>query len=61
MAQVGIEAMVCGLPIICSENSGVNDLIKDGVNGFVIPCGNSKELKDKMQWFINNTDQTERM
>lgn len=61
MAQVGIEAMACGLPLICSENSGVNDLIKDGVNGFVIPCGNTKVLKEKMQWFINNTDQIDRM
>ena len=61
MAQVGIEAMACGLPIICSENSGVNDIVIDGVTGFVIPCGDLDALKDKMQWFINNTDQIERM
>lgn len=54
MAQVGIEAMACGLPIICSENSGVNDIVIDGVSGFVIPCGDLGSLKEKMQWFIDN-------
>ena len=54
MAQVGIEAMACGLPIICSENSGVNDIVIDGVTGFVIPCGDLGALKEKMQWFIDN-------
>lgn len=56
MAQVGIEAMACGLPIICSENSGVNDLVTDGENGFVIPCGDADILAEKMQWFIDNKE-----
>lgn len=56
MAQVGIEAMACGLPIICSENSGVNDIVIDGVSGFVIPCGDLDALKEKMQWFIDHND-----
>lgn len=54
MAQVGIEAMACGLPIICTYNSGVADLVSDGENGFVIPCGDLEALKEKMQWFIDN-------
>ncbi len=57
MAQVGIEAMACGLPIICSENSGVNDLVQEEVNGFVIPCGNVQALQKKIQWFLENRDQ----
>lgn len=56
MAQVGIEAMACGLPIICSENSGVNDIVTYGENGFIIPCGDSEILAEKMQWFIDNRD-----
>lgn len=54
MAQVGIEALACGLPIICTYNSGVADLVKDGVNGFVIPVGDREALIQKMQWFIDN-------
>ena len=56
MAQVGIEAMACGLPIICSTNSGVNDIVVDGESGFIIEPGDSEILRDKIVWFINNKD-----
>jgi glycosyltransferase involved in cell wall biosynthesis len=54
MAQVGIEAMACALPIICTFNSGLDDLVEDGVNGFIIPSGDLQALKEKIQWFIDN-------
>lgn len=56
MAQVGIEAMACGLPIICTHNSGVSDLVEDGKTGFIIPCGDAKAIKEKIEWFIDNPD-----
>lgn len=57
MAQVGIEAMACGLPIICTHNSGVADLVTDGKNGFIIEAGNEEQLREKMQWFVDHPDQ----
>ena len=56
MAQVGIEAMACGLPIIVSDHTGVNDLVDEGINGFVIPYGNNHLLYEKMSWFLDNSD-----
>ena len=56
MAQVGIEAMACGLPIICTYNSGVANLVVDGENGFIIPPGDADALCQKMQWFVDNRD-----
>lgn len=56
MAQVGIEAMACGLPIICTYNSGVSDLVVNGVNGFIIPAGDADALVQRMNWFIENKD-----
>ena len=53
MAQVGIEAMACGLPIICTYNSGLSDLVEEGVNGFIVKEGDLEDLKKKMQWFID--------
>lgn len=52
----GLEAMCSGLPIICTENSGVNDLVTDGKEGFVIPIGNVDEIINKIKWFIDNTE-----
>ena len=54
MAQVGIEAMACGMPIICTFNSGVSDLVEEGKSGFIIPCGDKEALKSRMTWFLEN-------
>ena len=36
------QAMACGCPVIASENSGGPDLIRDGVNGLIIPAAQSR-------------------
>ncbi|MDR7079576.1 glycosyltransferase involved in cell wall biosynthesis [Neobacillus niacini] len=61
MSLAALEAMSCGLPLICSTNSGVNDLIVEGENGFVVPIGNSEAIKEKVDWFLNNREQIEKM
>lgn len=49
-----MEAMACGLPVIVTENSGVNDLVSNGKEGFIIPTQNIEALKEKILWFIEN-------
>lgn len=44
MAMVGLEAMAAGLPIICSKNTGVNDAVVDGINGYVYDYNNEAAL-----------------
>ena len=61
MAQVGIEAMACGLPIICSFNSGLSEAVRDGESGYVIPCGDVPALRDKLQWFIDHPERIRAM
>lgn len=56
LAQVGIEAMSSGLPIIVSDNAGVNDLIKDGKEGFVVPTSDTNKLYETMNWFVENKE-----
>jgi len=41
------EAMACGLPVVVSHKTGVwgpGDIVRDGYNGFVYPCGDIGEL-----------------
>lgn len=42
------EALYFGMPIIVSKNCGASELIKDGINGYVISIENSKNIKDKI-------------
>ena len=36
-----MEAMLCGKPVIASDNRGHRELIKDGINGFIVEPENS--------------------
>ena len=57
LAMVQPQAMACGLPIICSENTGGEDLLtKDGEEGFVIKIRDVDALKEKLLYLYNNQD-----
>jgi colanic acid/amylovoran biosynthesis glycosyltransferase len=32
-----MEAMACGLPVVSSRIGGVDELVRDGVDGFLVP------------------------
>ena len=49
--MVQAQAMACGLPIICSENTGGSEIVDHGINGYVIPIKNIEILKNKIQEF----------
>ncbi|MEW6324599.1 MAG: glycosyltransferase [Nitrospirota bacterium] len=48
-ANVCLEAMACGLPVVTSRINGASELITDGVNGYVIDDpGEAAALADRM-------------
>lgn len=47
-ANVCLEAMACGLPVITTDMNGSSELISDGENGFVIKTRQPEELADKI-------------
>ena len=51
-SKVIYEAMSYGLPIITTENSG--SVVRNGVDGFIVEAGNSRELQEKMIYLRNN-------
>ena len=54
LAMVQAQAMASGLPIICTTNTGGEDLIQEGKSGFVIPIRDLNALKDKILFFFEN-------
>jgi glycosyltransferase involved in cell wall biosynthesis len=54
LAMVIPQAMACGLPIICTTNTGGEDIVRDGIDGFIIPIRDVKSLKEKLVLLYEN-------
>lgn len=54
MSLAGLEAMSCGLPIICTNNSGLDKFVDEGKNGFIVEPKNADQLYEKLKWCIGN-------
>ena len=61
LALVQPQAMACGLPLICTTNTGGEDLIEDGREGFVIPIRDINSIKEKISWCYKHQDQCRQM
>lgn len=54
MAYVQLQAMACGLPLICTPHSGGEDLIREGKEGFVVPIRSVEGLQERLLWCYEN-------
>ena len=48
--------MACGLPVICTTNTGGEDIVRDGIDGFIIPIRDVEALKEKLIYLYENPD-----
>lgn len=48
------EAMGCGLPAICTENTGIPDVIRDEQDGYVVPIRNPQRLAERLLYLYEN-------
>ncbi len=53
-ALVQQEAMACGLPLIVTTNAGGDDLIDQGVTGFLVPVRAPEAIAEKLAWFADH-------
>jgi len=56
LAMVQPQAMSCGLPLICTTNTGGEDLITEEEEGYVLPIRNVDAIKDKILYLYKNQD-----
>lgn len=56
-----VEANACSKPVIAYASGGVKDVIKEGVNGFLIEENNKEELKEKIIFLLKNKRKAEEM
>ncbi len=51
-----LEAMACGLPVICSDSVGAKDIVRNNIDGFIIPTRDIEALKEKIIYLYENQD-----
>ena len=61
LALVLAQAMACGVPVIASENTGARDLIADGVEGFIVPPRAPEQIRERLQWMMDNPERRNEM
>jgi glycosyltransferase involved in cell wall biosynthesis len=49
LALVQGQALACGCSVLCSTNTGGEDLFTDGVEGFIVPIRDISALTERMQ------------
>lgn len=54
LSMVQLQAMSSGLPIICTKNSGGEEIIEDTVEGFILPIRDLQILKNKIKFLYEN-------
>lgn len=61
LAMVQPQAMACGLPMLHTTNTGGEDIVRDGVDGFCIPIRDVEAIKEKIVFFYENPDKQAEM
>ncbi|WP_335030748.1 glycosyltransferase family 4 protein [Nostoc sp.] len=61
MAYVQLEAMACGLPVICTPNSGGDSVIREGEEGFIVPIRDSQAIQEKIEYLYQHPEELSRM
>ncbi len=61
LAYVILQAMACGLPVICTENTGGADVIRDGKEGFILPIRDVGKLKEKILYLYEHENKRKTM
>jgi glycosyltransferase involved in cell wall biosynthesis len=51
-----VEAMACRCPVVSTEVGGPIDLIKPGVNGYLVPIGDTQKLAEGIEKVLSLSD-----
>ncbi len=61
MSLPSCEAILCGVPVIAYDNSGTNEVVRDGETGLLVPEGNIEALAEKLSLLIEDSGLRDRL
>lgn len=56
-----VESLAVGTPVISTAAGGVAEVVRDGVNGLVVPTGDAAALSDAIRRYLDDADLRERL
>ena len=56
LALVQAEALACGCPVIGTTNSGAEDLLQDGKEGYIVPIRDPDAIAERLQRLADDPD-----
>lgn len=51
-----LEAMACGLPVVATAHTAAPDIVREGLDGFVIPIRSPDAIAEKLAWLAADED-----
>ena len=61
LANVLLEAMMCGLPVVATDISGTREAAVHAETGYVVPFGDCEEMATGIEAFLERPELAERM
>jgi glycosyltransferase involved in cell wall biosynthesis len=61
MPNTVLEAMACGLPIVGTQASGLHELVRDGLNGYLVPTKDPEALAQALARLMGDGYERRRM
>jgi len=52
-----LEAMACGVPVLCTTSTGGADFIRHRRNGLLIAPGSAEEIQQELEWALTHRDE----
>lgn len=52
-----LEAMACGVPVLCTTSTGGADFIEHGVDGLVVAPGSTEAIHESLVWALGHRDE----
>ena len=61
MPNTVLEGMACGLPVVATRASGLEELVRDGVNGYLVNINDTATLANRLASLMANPYERRRM
>ena len=61
LGQTALEAMACGVPVVCTNVASLPEVVEDGVTGFLVPPNDPQALGEKLARLAGHPEQARTM